>query len=76
MVTIDIRDIGTSSTYTLSGSTLRMVESGGCRDALRNIKINESYSLDYIERIVYKAWIAGYDGDPKENDLTVTAASA
>jgi hypothetical protein len=73
MTSIRISDVGTGVLYTLDGSTLVMVEDGGCRDALtlNHCQIDEGMSPEIIRRRVYDAWIRGYEGDPAANGLAV-----
>jgi hypothetical protein len=70
---IRISDVGTVSIYRLHGNTLAMLEGGGCVDALNrnNCIVNDGMSDSDIWDAVWDAWTDEYDGDPKENGLTI-----
>jgi hypothetical protein len=78
MVTITISDVGTWSKYELRGRMLRMIETGGCRDALKenHCDISSRMADAIIQQRVYEAWTMGYDGDPAESGLRVRISRA
>lgn len=73
MVRITIQDVGTVAQYALVGSSLRMTETGGCRDALleNGVELNETMTDDEIAVQVIRGWLQGYVGDPEQNELSL-----
>lgn len=75
MKKIAISDIGCMAVIELTGTTIRVIDDGGCpvEDILSGI--SETMSNEELEREVWNQWSNGYEGDPEKNHLSVEIIS-
>lgn len=75
---IKISDVGTFSTAELTEAGVKEINSGGCpvEEILNPMKLDVNDSNEDLEAAILARWSKGYDGDPAENELSVTVTDA
>jgi hypothetical protein len=70
---IKILDCGTYCEAEIERGVMSVTRSGGCpvEGILGKLNYSTRRNLHKIADEVLSAWVRGYDGDPRENDLTV-----